>query len=219
MLFQTGYLTIRAVQNGRVTLGFPNQEVSTSMARLYADELLGGQCYSRPDGPSLVEILAAGQIDEVVDRFNHVFNAVDYQRYPIDDEATCRGYLQVLMMSADMVPAVELHSAHGRSNLEVTAGDRRWVFEIKFARNEQDSSKLLQEGIAQMRNCQYGETFAGKTEKTLMRVVLVFSSEKRQFVGRQFDYSRKQFEGFSPSADMVSASCYGLSIVPTLVFS
>ena len=44
-----------------------------------------------------------------------------------------------------MLPHVEVHSAHGRSDLEVDAKTRRWVFEIKFARTEAEELKLLEE--------------------------------------------------------------------------
>ena len=41
LLTQAGYLTIRSVmKNGYAVLGYPNQEVSISMAQLYSDELL-----------------------------------------------------------------------------------------------------------------------------------------------------------------------------------
>ena len=121
-------------------------------------------------------------MDDVVRYFNLVFNSMDYLKFPATNESMCRALVQALLIGGSMLPVAEVHSAHGRSDLEVIAGDRRWVFEIKFACNEQDSSKLLQEGIAQMPEGLYGEAFAGKTKKTLMRVVLVFSSEKRQFV-------------------------------------
>lgn len=183
LLFQAGYLTIEAVQDEqKVQLGFPNQEVSSSMAQLYCDELLGGKVYLRPaDSPSLVQLLARADLEQVVQRFNAVFAAIDYQKYPVTDEAACRGYLQVLMMGADMVPNVELHTAQGRSDLEVSAGNWRWVFEIKFARTQAEVPKLLDQGLEQIRQRHYGESFAGNTPLKLLRVALVFSESTRRF--------------------------------------
>lgn len=183
LLFQAGYLTIQAVQDEeRALLGFPNLEVARSFARLHASELLGGKVYMRPDGPSLNDLLSSGNLDEAVDRFNRVFNALDYAKYPVRDEATCRAYLQVLMMGADMVPNVELHCALGRSDLEVDAGTRHWVFEIKFAAKDSEESPLLSAGIRQMRERRYGESFSGDRPGRLCRAVLVFSGRKRRFV-------------------------------------
>ena len=55
--------------------------------------------------------MAGGSLDEIVSRFNDAVHAVDYLRYPISDEATCRAYLQVLLIGAAMIPHVEVHSA------------------------------------------------------------------------------------------------------------
>lgn len=104
---------------------------------------------------------------------------MDYQRFPIVDEASCRAYLQVLMMGADMVPRVEAHSALGRSDLEVEAGNRLWVFEIKFARNTSQVNDLLQEAVEQMQMKRYGQ---GPHVKELIQLALVFSASERRFV-------------------------------------
>lgn len=46
---------------------------------------------------------------------------------------------------------------------------------------EAEVPKLLAEGEAQMKDRQYGETPARQSALKLMRAVIVFSSEKRQF--------------------------------------
>ena len=72
LLFQAGYLTIRSILDKEtVELGYPNEEVSESMARLYAYELLGGKIYRR-NGPSLMTLLELSDLDEIVKRFNDV---------------------------------------------------------------------------------------------------------------------------------------------------
>lgn len=183
LLLQAGYLTIRAVHpNGVVLLGYPNQEVATSMAQLYATKLLSGVPYTSQDNETLESVLAHKTPADVVRRFNEVFNALDYQRYPVRDEASCRAYLQVLMMGADMVPRVEAHSALGRSDLEVDAGHRRWVLEIKFAREARQINALLQEALEQIQVKRYGQVPHGKT---LVVLALVFSEHDRRFVAWQ----------------------------------
>ena len=72
---------------------------------------------------------------EVVEQFNHVVNSIDYQRFPINDEATCRAYLQILLIGDVLISHVENHTALGRSDLEVEVGDRYWFLELKFARD------------------------------------------------------------------------------------
>lgn len=182
LLFQAGYLTIQDVSENQVaTLNYPNEEVAQSMAQLYADELLGGKAYKEPKGPAFRELLARGSLDEIAGRINDVFNSLDYLNFPVRDEALCRAMMQVLLIGARLVPRVESHTARGRSEQELSAGGRHWVFEIKFARTDAEVQKLLAEGAAQMQERLYGETIAGRSAGTLLRAVLVFSSEKRKF--------------------------------------
>lgn len=179
LLTQAGYLTIRAVRNNTVLLGYPNREVADSLAALYAEELLKGQSIEPLGKPSIADVMAGGSLDEIVSRFNDAVNAVDYLRYPISDEATCRAYLQVLLIGAAMMPHVEVHSALGRSDLETDAGTRHWVFEFKYAEDDSQADAKLQQGEQQIRSRRYGQS---DRMKCLMRAVLVFSAAQRQFV-------------------------------------
>ena len=115
---------------------------------------------------------------EVVEQFNAALSAIDYQRYPIVDEASCRAYLQVLLIGAAMIPRVEVHNALGRSDMEVQVGLRHWVFEFKFAQKSSEVETLLNEALSQIQSRRYGETGDGKE---LIRVALVFNAEQRRF--------------------------------------
>ena len=91
--------------------------------------------------------MASGRVEDVIDVFNKTVTSIDYSRYPITDESTCRAYLHVLLIGAAMLPRVEVHNALGRSDLEVEIGTRHWVFEFKFAhRNSQVQSLLMEDG-------------------------------------------------------------------------
>ncbi len=183
LLTQSGYLTIKSVlKNGYAVLGYPNQEVALSMAQLYSDELLKGNPLEDPQGPMISDIMATGSTEEVVKAFNRAVNAIDYQRYPIIDEASCRAYLQVLLIGAAMMPSVEIHNAHGRSDMEVQAGSRHWVFEFKYASTDSEVETLLSKAIEQIRSQHYGEQVL---DKKLIRVALVFNAKERQFTAWQ----------------------------------
>ena len=179
LLEQAGYLTIRAVTaDGSALIGYPNKEVSISMAELYAGELLRGKPLEGPEEPMLSETLRDGAVEEVIERFNKAVNAIDYVRFPIRDESSCRAYLQVLLIGAAMLPKVETHTALGRSDLEVESGSRHWVFEFKYSQNGEDAGKLLEEAANQIRSRRYCEAPHGKE---LIRVALVFDGRRRQF--------------------------------------
>ena len=183
LLTQTGYLTIKNKISARyVQVGFPNQEVSLSMGRLYADVLLGNSDKSQIGITRLAQTLAVGNLDEIVSIVNQAFNAMDYHRFLVRDEASCRSYLQILLIGADLEPVVEMHSALGRSDIEVDAQDRHWVFEIKFAKTQSEIPTLLDEGITQIRDRRYGKSTHAPV---LKRAVLVFDQSSRQFAAWQ----------------------------------
>ncbi|MDO4937821.1 MAG: AAA family ATPase [Sutterellaceae bacterium] len=180
LLTQTGYLTMRSrSEGGYVSLDYPNKEVAMSMARLYSMELLQGKRWHQAGKLFVADSLAKGMVTESIEQINFAFNMIDYQDYPIASESACRAYLQALLMGAALLPDVERHTAQGRSDLELNAGNYHWVFELKFAKNSADIDKLLKTGEEQVKTRHYGETLHGRE---LIRIVMVFSSQERQFV-------------------------------------
>lgn len=180
LLTQSGYLTGKEIiGEGYIRLGYPNQEVASSMARLYADELLRNQNRMALSIPLLPVILTNESIEAVIKHVNQVFNALDYHRYPVVDESAARAMLQVLLIGAALMPRVENHSALGRSDLEVEAGNRHWVFEIKYARKKDNVEDLLAHAVEQVTHRRYGDV---PCTKDLIRVAMVFSETERQFV-------------------------------------
>ncbi len=180
LVAQAGYLGIKAAKSdGVVELGYPNEDVRSYMAALYADELLAGV---RRDETGIVRLrnaLGKGALEEAVDILNAVFEVLAHPRYPIVDEASCCAFLQVLLFGAAMCPA-QIHAAHGRSALEVDAGSRSWLFEIKFARKPKEAaSLLLEDGVRRLQEDKHCASFS--QDGSLMRACLVFVQQKRAF--------------------------------------
>jgi hypothetical protein len=183
LLFQTGYLTIKAAaDDGWMHLGYPNQEVAVAMAQLYSRELLKGKRLRKPDSPGVGEVLATADDEQVVEYFNWIFNAIDYQAYPVTGEMQCRALLQVLLIGAGIDVVVEKHTALGGSDLEVETGNRRWIFEFKFAKDEEEVGALLEQAVEQVRSRRYSESASAKE---LNRMALVFDAAQRRFVAWQ----------------------------------
>lgn len=149
------------------------------MAQLYASELLRRQNLVQSGVPILSKILTSETPETVVDYFNRALTSIDYVRYPVDSEAACRAYLQVLLIGAALVPRVEVNNAVGRSDMEVEVNGRHWVFEFKYARSANETDRLLKEAIDQIQSNHYGEK---TNNKELIRIALVFSAEQRRFV-------------------------------------
>ncbi len=179
LLVQTGYLTLKHFENDVFTLGYPNKEVATAMAQLYCDELLRNASESRLKLARLPKILANGTLEEIVALFNTAFEAVNYQDYPVTSEHACRAFLHVLLLGAAMVTTAEFSNAHGRSDLEVEAGDRHWIFELKFATGASAAQRQLDDALEQIRSRRYG---AGHlSERRIIRAALVFDGRARRF--------------------------------------
>lgn len=144
------------------------------MALLYAKVLMKDSEFSPQP---LLTYLLRGQAEHVVAFFNSVFNALDYDRYPIRDEASFKGALQILLIGISLNPQIEVHSARGRSDLEVEADAYHWVFELKFSKTGVDTTTLCDKAAVQISDKNYGQTPHGKT---LKRVALVFDDDQRQ---------------------------------------
>ena len=190
LLTQAGYLTIKDVGTDSFLVGYPNKEVSDSMARLYRDQLLSSQSVDQLGAMHLRSDLHLGNVDSVVQQVNKLFLAIDYKKYPITDETTCRNHMQLfLTLGAYVRTYAELSNALGRSDLEVETSELHWVFELKFLKNEdktddelnvREAERLLDTAIDQIKERHYGEAdFSGKK---LIRVALVFSEKERQFI-------------------------------------
>ena len=175
LLHQTGYLTIRSVtQGGLLTLGYPNREVEASMAQLYVQMMTDED---DRDVDQLLDAFMSGDADQVVADLNKVFNAINYERYPIQNEAALQACLQLLFIGMKLSPRVEVHSAHGRSDIELLAKDFYWVLELKFSRSGIDANALCLHAVEQILEKRYGET---PHQKPLVRLALVFDGTSRQ---------------------------------------
>lgn len=187
ILLCAGYLTIQHVSaQGIVSLGIPNQEVADSLPSLLSDVVFARgresslSAQDRTQLMSLSESLATADVDALMGQFNIGFLALDYANYPIRDEASCRAFVQIMLLMAKLHPRVEVHNALGRSDIELTHAGLHWVFELKFAREGDSIESLLTQALEQIRTKRYGlSEAAGKTH---LAVGAVFSQSQRQFV-------------------------------------
>ena len=179
LLTQAGYLTLKRISGSTAYVGYPNKEVRTAMAQLYTEQLLAGLTVEQAGGENIPLILAEDNAQSVFHLLNRLFASIDYHGYPAKEESSVRAFVQILFTGAGLEPRVEVHNNKGRSDLEVRAGSRHWVFEFKYCREGENSEHLLQEAVNQIQSRHYGEqSSAGE----LVRMALVFSEKERQFI-------------------------------------
>ncbi len=181
LLTQTGYLTIKGMASGSFILGYPNREVADSIAWVYRNMLLAGRDINELGASELRTAVLEGEVDSLMTQLNSVLLSLDYGKYPVGDETTCRNYAQlILTLGSGVRTFAELHNALGRSDLEIETPRFHWVFEFKFQRSGESAEKMLEKAVLQIRERRYGEGSSG--ERKLLRIAAVFSGEERRFV-------------------------------------
>ena len=185
LLTMAGYLTIKkADPDGDLfTVNYPNEEVRTSIRRLYADKIFT-KAPKYVIGMSALALFSQESPEQIVLLLNQVFEKIDYARYPIKDEASLRGYLQMYVEGGGIDTVTEKHNAYGRSDLEFVAQKRYVVIELKFSKDADDEELLLKKAVTQIKEKHYGEQSHPELEH--IRMALVFSKDKRQFVKNCF---------------------------------
>ena len=178
LMCQTGYLTLRsALTSGDLTvdLGIPNGEIYKALNRLLAINFYKEGIYALAKG--VRDLLDAGDIEDIIDRFNSVINSVSYDHFPINSEAAVQNYLYLFLIGAGIEATTESHSSKGRADLIIETKNRRLVFELKYAQNETEAKTKLTDAIEQIKSRDYGNTEPKKNE--LLRIATVFNAERK----------------------------------------
>ena len=178
LMCQTGYLTLRsALTSGDLTvdLGIPNGEIYKALNRLLAINFYKEGIYALAKG--VRDLLDAGEIEDIIDRFNAVINSVSYDHFPINSEAAVQNYLYLFLIGAGIETTTESHSSKGRADLIIETKNRRLVFELKYAEDETVAKTKLSEAVEQIKSRDYGNTEPKKNE--LLRIATVFNAEPK----------------------------------------
>ena len=178
LMCQTGYLTLRsALTSGDLTvdLGIPNGEIYKALNRLLAINFYKEGIYALAKG--VRDLLDAGEIEDIIDRFNSVINSVSYDHFPINSEAMVQNYLYLFLIGAGIETTTESHSSKGRADLIIETKNRRLVFELKYAENDNAAKTKLSEAVEQIKSRDYGNTEPKKNE--LLRIATVFNAKPK----------------------------------------
>ena len=178
LMCQTGYLTLRsALKSGDLTvdLGIPNGEIYKALNRLLAINFYKEGIYDLAKG--VRDLLDAGEIKDIVDRFNSVINSVSYDHFSINSESVVQNYLYLFLIGAGIETTTESHSSKGRADLIIETKNRRLVFELKYAEDESVAKTKLSEAVEQIKARDYGNTEPKKAE--LLRIAAVFNADPK----------------------------------------
>ncbi len=142
LLTQTGYLTIKKVEGETVYVGYPNSEVRTAMAQLYIEQLLAGKTLEQAGADRIVHRLETKGAESIVCMLNRLFCFVGLREL----SSPQRGIFTCIhpgfsFSGAGLEPIVEHHNAHGRSDLEVRAGEKSLVIRAQSCQRRRKFGK------------------------------------------------------------------------------
>ena len=141
LLYQGGYLTIKRVRpSGRLELGMPNEEISSSLAKGYVSTLL------RNGMPDWNEELADAQ-DDLIEKgvetllcknLRAAFAAVPHE-WKINDEREAKRYFLLFMKLIGADISGERQSARGRADAILKDKSGVYVFEFKYGKTPREA--------------------------------------------------------------------------------
>ena len=151
LLFQTGYLTIKSVEDQIYELGYPNREVKESLL----DGLLN--TYREPvlsDSLVLVtrlrKAINTGNIKALITTLDSLIGQIPYDHWRGDTESIFNIITVLTFRLAGVEVHTEVHSARGRCDVLVKTGDYLYVMELKLDGTAQEAlDQILASGYLQ----------------------------------------------------------------------
>ena len=178
-LYQAGYLTIKERRGNILILDYPNEEVSSSMDRLYLDNFYNIKDFAGFSNDIWLS-LESENISQIVNIFNEALKGVPYDDYKNRDEAWYRSLFLMLLSGAKITYFSEVHTFKGRSDVVIVFKEKIIVLEFKFAKNSRGISYQRKKGKEQIESRDYASTY--KSTKKVITAVFIANDEKRQVV-------------------------------------
>ncbi|SMP39327.1 PD-(D/E)XK nuclease superfamily protein [Desulfonatronum zhilinae] len=186
LLFQTGYLTIKSVQQlagtRRFRLGYPNLEVKQSLTDALLPRLTGVLAASEAAKFDAYDALAAVNLDGLRSIFHAFFASIPADWYRKNQLAGYEGYYSSIFycyfaaLGLEVIP--EDTSSHGRIDLTVKLDNRVFIFEFKvLGKNAAPGSAL-----DQIKRKGYADKYAA-LGTTVYLIGVEFEPEERNIAG------------------------------------
>ena len=189
LLFQTGYLTLKAPyceedDDSEVLLGVPNKEIKHAIARMYRVDFFPDTGFRKAFSAKLRTAIKAQDAATLQQCFNELFHSIDYEHYPLTKESAVTSTLHIaIALVLDIRVMVNLHESQGRADLVFDWQNTTVVFELKYADTLSQTNSMLQQALTQIQTRNYGDTMFKRPK--LWRVAMVFCAESRDLAAVQ----------------------------------
>ena len=181
LLFQTGYLTIKDVQDrGGVRgyrLGYPNREVRQSFNRSMLRHLVQDATRQTANSDRLYGLMEENDFAGMQALFQAFFSSIPYEWYTSNAIAAYEGYYASVFYSyfaaSGFDVTVEDSSNRGRADMAVRFGGNVYLFEFKVVEQASEGAAL-----AQLRERGYADKYRASGEPIHL-IGVEFSRETR----------------------------------------
>lgn len=177
-LYQSGYLTIEKWEDDVITLDYPNEEVRKSLARMYLDEFYHVKGFITL-GIQIWNFLTEGNIEQVIATYNIALADIPYEDFPKRDEFWYRSLFIMLLRGAGFIPLAEVHTYKGRADVVVQFGRQMIVLEFKFAEKNSDVDTKKDEGLKQIKEKGYADSYDAEGRKIISAVVVADDENRK----------------------------------------
>lgn len=177
LLYQAGYLTISDYDEntGAYSLTYPNVEIRQTLAAFLASNFSDAQVTVKNSlSVQLVEALRSGDMEDFMHVLKWYLANVDYSLSSKITEYYFEFAVSNIINMLGLVCKNETHTANGRMDSVVYAGDYIYIFEFKV-------DKPVEGALRQIKDKNYAQIFANCGRK-LVKVGVVFSRETKNII-------------------------------------
>jgi len=177
LLYQTGYLTIKDYDEntGLYKLNYPNIEIRQTLARFISDN------YSKADekiknsvSAKLVKSLLDGKPDDFFNLLKPYLNNVDYSLSSKITEYYFEFAVSNIINLLGLECKNEVHTANGRIDSVIFAGEYIYIFEFKV-------DEPVKDALLQIEDKDYASIFANNGKK-IIKIGIIFSRKQRNII-------------------------------------
>lgn len=187
LLFQTGYLTIRAVkQQGTkktFTLSYPNLEVKSSLNTYILGDYTTNDSNKTEREIGIYESIETGDLERLKKEYKALYSSIPYQWYTKNEIDKYEGYYASVFYSCMSAMGLDTRpedvTNKGSIDLTVVFEDKVYVFEFKVVEGRGASGGQV--ALDQIKSKKYHEKY--RTDgNTIYLVGIVFSREEKNIV-------------------------------------
>ena len=177
LMYQAGYLTIADYdeRTGYYTLRYPNSEVRQSLAYFLANNYSkAAETLRSSVSERLIKSLLDGKPEDFMNLLKPYLSNVDYSLSSKITEYYFEFAVSNIISMLGLECRTEVHTANGRMDCVIFAGEYIYIFEFKV-------DKPIEDALWQLEEKDYASLYSDRGKK-LVEIGVIFSREQRNIV-------------------------------------